>query len=246
MISEPEPGPGPARNAGVRSASGEILAFIDADCRAHPEWLRVAACGIESSDGRTLLGGDVQIWDDGASNCTAIEAYERVFAYRFKMYIERQGFSGTGNLITPRDAFDKIGPFAGIRVAEDMEWGARALSSGFRFQHVPEMIVFHPARRTLDELYQKWDRQTQHYLNMNAAKGGRLWKARWVLRALAILASPALDIGSVLRSKKVAGWSARSKAIMVLCQVRTHRALKMLTLMFGRRQVRWNENSLEA
>ena len=40
LLEEPEPGPGPARNLGVNNAAGEILCFIDADCRAHPGWQR--------------------------------------------------------------------------------------------------------------------------------------------------------------------------------------------------------------
>src|SRR3569833_614821 len=39
LLHEPEPGPGPARYAGAAVAKGEMLAFIDADCRAHPDWL---------------------------------------------------------------------------------------------------------------------------------------------------------------------------------------------------------------
>src|SRR5262245_33971788 len=39
LVSEPVPGPGPARNRGIRDARGDILAFIDADCRADPRWL---------------------------------------------------------------------------------------------------------------------------------------------------------------------------------------------------------------
>lgn len=34
FLREPTPGPGPARNLGVMHATGEVLAFIDADCRA--------------------------------------------------------------------------------------------------------------------------------------------------------------------------------------------------------------------
>ena len=72
-----------------------------------------------------ILGGDVQIWREAKTKITALEAYEAIFAYRFQLYIERHGFSGTGNLIVRRSDFEKIGPFAGIQVAEDMDWGAR-------------------------------------------------------------------------------------------------------------------------
>ena len=37
LLSE---GPGPARNFGMRYATSDIIAFIDADCRAHRDWLR--------------------------------------------------------------------------------------------------------------------------------------------------------------------------------------------------------------
>ena len=39
---------------------------------------------------------------------------------------------GTGNLAMFRRDFEAIGPFAGIDVAEDMEWGQRARAAGFR------------------------------------------------------------------------------------------------------------------
>jgi glycosyltransferase involved in cell wall biosynthesis len=241
LLHEPRSGPGPARNRGAESATGEVFAFIDADCRAHPDWLRSALETLHSSPPRTILGGDVRIWRDEDGSFTAIEAYESVFAYRFKLYIEQHGFSGTGNLVMFRKDFETVGPFAGIDIAEDMEWGQRACSAGFRFRYVAEMIVFHPARRSLEELYAKWDRQIQHYLNM--AQDKPAWRLRWIARALMILGSPIIDCATVLNSDRIEGISGRLKAILVLCRIRAHRALKMLSLLHASKSVVWNRDT---
>jgi len=238
MLRELQSGPGPARNTGARNADSDIFAFVDADCRAHPQWLTIALQTIRSCPERTVLGGDVRIWRGGRSGFTAVEAYESVFSYRFKLYIEQHGFCGTGNMVMHRDAFETVGPFAGIECAEDMEWGERARHAGFRFQYVPKMVVFHPARRSLHELYKQWDRHTQHFRNM--ADGTPAWKIRWTLRALAILVSPCIDFMKVLTSDRVQGLSARTKAIMILFRVRAHRAWTMLSLLGLRRTIVWN------
>jgi glycosyltransferase involved in cell wall biosynthesis len=241
LVQEGRPGPGPARNTGVASSGGEILAFIDADCRAHPDWLKNIAQTLRSSPPDTVLGGDVRIWNSGKEAVSAIAAYESVFAYRFKLYIEQHGFSGTGNLAVRRSDFHKVGPFAGIQVAEDMDWGRRALSAGLRFCYVPEVIVYHPARRSLQELCVKWDRQIQHYLNMAQGKPG--WKLRWAARALAVLASPAIDFTKVIMSDRIEGVTARCKAVMVLVAIRAHRARKMLSLLRESKTVVWNREA---
>jgi glycosyltransferase involved in cell wall biosynthesis len=241
LLREARPGPGPARNTGAASATGEVFAFIDADCRAHPNWLRTALQTLRSSPPGTILGGDVRIWRDGSKELTAIEAYESVFAYRFKRYIEQHGFSGTGNLAMFRADFETIGPFAGIQVAEDMEWGQRACAAGFQFRYVPDMIVFHPARGSLQELYDKWDRQTQHYRNM--AKGKPAWRFRWIARAVLVLGSPIVDAATVFTSDRIQGIVARCKAIAVLCAIRAHRAVTMLSLLRTGKSIVWNRKS---
>src|SRR5260370_17657178 len=121
LLQELKPGPGPARNRGAEAASAEIFAFTDSDCRAHPDWLNHALRTLQGAPQRTILGGDVQIFREPHTPLTSLEAYESVFAYRFKLYIDQHVFCRTGNLVVRRSAFDNIGPFRGIVVVGDIE-----------------------------------------------------------------------------------------------------------------------------
>jgi len=238
LLQELKPGPGMARNRGIGAARADILAFIDADCRAHPDWLRSALRALRLSPEQTILGGDVRIWRESRTAITAMEAYESVFAYRFKLYIEQHGFSGTGNLVVHHSDFDKIGPFRGIEVAEDIDWGRRARAAGFTFCYVPEMIVFHPARKSLRELFVKWDRHIQHAVNTRGKNV--IWQASWVMRAFAILVSPLYDWTKVIVSDRIHGVTVRIKAIFVLIAVRAYRSYKMISLLLFSKSVIWN------
>jgi glycosyltransferase involved in cell wall biosynthesis len=243
LVIEAQPGPGPARNAGIRQAQADYVAFLDADCRAHPAWLSTALHVLATSPKRTILGGDVQIWHPVRGQFTDIEAYESVFGYRSKLYVERHGFCPTGNLAAPRSAFKTVGLFRGIQFAEDMEWGERARRAGFQLCYVGGMIVFHPARSSIHALYAKWDRQSQHYFNM--IKGRPAWRMRWIARALMVAGSPALDFVKVLASDRVQGAAARAKAIVVLVKVRLYRAWIMMSLLRTNGPIRWNREPVQ-
>ncbi len=243
LVQELEPGPGAARNRAAAEATGDVLAFIDADCRAHCDWLKNAIGAMQSAPARTVLGGDVQIWRDDQNAFSALEAYECVFAYRFKLYIEKHGYCGTGNLVVKRDDFYEIGPFKGIRFAEDVEWGGRARAAGYTIRYVPEMIVYHPARKTMKELFVKWDRHLQHYVNMARARGRRGWQLAWAARALATLISPAFDWTKVIASSRIRGMRARANAIAVMTAIRTYRFAKMMTLLVSSKDIVWNQGT---
>jgi hypothetical protein len=103
------------------------------------------------------------------------------------------------------------------------------------------MIVYHPARRSLHELFVKWDRHIQHYLNM--ARGTPGWRIRWVARALAVLASPVVDLPKIMTSDQLNGVLPRLKALAVLVILRSYRAWRMINLLRSKKGVIWNRET---
>ena len=244
LLSQAIPGPGPARNLGVASSNGDILAFIDADCVASPNWLAAIERHFEASPDSTVLGGDVRILQQDQSRPTMIEAYESVFAFRMKKYIEEKGFTGGGNLAVRAWVFRKVGNFLGINIAEDTEWGQRASAMGYRVRYEPTMVVHHPARRNFAELKGKWDRHISH--DLNEIRQTTNWGPRWLARAVAVLLSPLAEVPRILTSDRLHGPRARILAMIGVTRVRLYRGFAMLSAASRDREAgaatRWNRS----
>jgi len=229
LVSETIPGPGPARNRGIREASGDILAFVDADCRPDRGWL--AAIEAAFADGQTtIIGGDVRVGYHSPKRPTFVEPYESIYAYLNKKYIAT-GFSGTGNLATLPSVVAAVGPFAGIEVAEDRDWGLRAGALGYRIRYVPEMIVFHPARKSFAELTRKWDRHIAH--DYERVKTSPFAALLWLARAAAVAGSPVFELPRLLGSRRVSGPWERLLALACLTRIRLYRARRMVGIMMS-------------
>ena len=243
LLREDTPGPGPARNLGVSHSTGNVLAFIDADCLADPVWLAVAAREMADPDAQ-ILGGDVRIALVDPEKLTMLEAYESIYAYRMDRYIAREGFTGTGNLVVRRAVLDDVGSFAGVSVAEDRDWGQRATAKGYKIRYVAEMKAYHPARVDFSELQQKWDRHMAHdFTDAWVNLGGKL---KWAVKSLAMGISPLAEIFRIAASDRIDGPYNKLLAFGGLARIRLYRAGRMLQLMAGMDSAalsgRWNRS----
>jgi len=229
LIQEKTPGPGPARNAGVAKSKGQLLAFIDADCTAHPLWLHTIEKAFQKHE-RTVIGGEVLVAYVDPKRPSFLEPYEAIYSYRNNEHVA-SGFSGTGNLAMRREIFDIVGPFAGISVAEDRDWGFRAQAKGIVTEFVPNMIVYHPARKKFTELKTKWDRHIAHdFKELDGLKG----RVFWGIKTCIMTVSPLIEIGTIIRSPKVNGVSERWLAFQCLVCIRFYRAWRMVCIVFAR------------
>lgn len=222
FLAEPRKGAAHARNRGVAESSAPALFFIDSDCVPAPDWLATAFRVAPRAD---LVGGRVALFDETPPPRTGAQAFEAVFAFDNRSYVERKGFSVTANLLTRRDVFAATGPFV-HGLSEDLDWCRRAGARGYRIAYAPELAVGHPSRGDWAALRRKWRRITAESFELQGR--GAAARAKWAARALAMAASGLAHAPRLLLSPELHGAGERLSGLGTLLRLRAGRAGMML------------------
>ncbi len=224
LVLERVPGPGPARNRGAALAKGEIIAFIDADCVAHPGWAEAIVDAFHQP-GVDVVGGDIGILPRSVRR-TALEAYEGLYSYRARLFVERHGYAATGNMAVRAEVFRRVGPFQGLGTHEDVVWGRRAREAGCSIVFKPGIAVSTDACDSFDALAKRLDRLVVHSHSDTWLRG----RLTWGLRTFLIILSPLYEIPTILTSDKLTGARERLEVFALLARARFHRAKRMIML----------------
>lgn len=200
-VREDRPGLDIARNTGVRTARGEIIAFTDDDVRLHPRWLERLAGTLEDGTAMAVTG----LVLPAELETEAQQIFERhwgfgrgydpqefgaeFFAADAKTGSEVWKIGAGASMAFRRAAFDRVGLFderldvGAAGCSGDSEFWHRILSKGGVCRYEPAAVAFHYHRRDLAEL----GSQIYHYMKGHSAallvqyersrNRGNLWRA---------------------------------------------------------------------
>ena len=130
LLQQENRGIGSARNAGVDAASGDLLAFLDADDVWTDGALEARLALLETQPGVHGVFGLVETFYDNVS--------EQAFEVKAEAVAAGQV---AGTLLIRREAFLRAGLFTDVRLGEFIEWYARAVDAGLRFETAQQVIL---------------------------------------------------------------------------------------------------------
>ena len=133
--------PGTARNAAIRQARARLIAMLDADCVADPDWLeRIVA--VHESGQYGAVGG--AICNGTPESASGLIGYLLEFREFIPEAPRRYVFTiPTANICYRREIFDRHGFFDDVRASEDMLFNWRICLENERILFDPSIRVTH-------------------------------------------------------------------------------------------------------
>jgi GT2 family glycosyltransferase len=222
-----------ARNLGLRHAGGEIVAFIDADGFATPEWLGevVEAFGDDLQIGGVAstvffdhnplvingAGGIVnrQGW---AADLSMNESYEEA-----RIALEALYPMGCGMALR-REALERVGPFDDrmLNYYDDVDYGTRLWRAGYRVKVAPDAWIDHGFGGAVGDSTRKrllCERHRMRVVLKHASASTLAQWAVWEARSLRAAPTPVR-----LQKLKSVAWNASHLPSVLASRWRLHRA----------------------
>jgi glycosyltransferase involved in cell wall biosynthesis len=142
VVDEPRKGLVVAREAGRHAATGDLLVYLDADCRAPLTWLERVERRFERNPTLIALSAPYRFYDWDWWGCLLIRAYDFTLAPATQFLVKYLLRIGTvfygGNFAARRDALERIGGFD-----TTIEFHGEDTNVGRRLFAVGEVGLYH-------------------------------------------------------------------------------------------------------
>lgn len=179
LLSENRKGSYIARNRGINLAKGEIIAFTDADCIVHKNWLKELYKGFSNVNIGCVVGSIVPY-----QGKNIVEIYSRnkdILSQKTTLDTKFLPYGQTANVAFKKDVFNIIGMFDEIQIYggdADIAWRMQ-LNTDYKLIYNDDAIIQHRHRTTFKGLfkqqfrygfgrmmlYKKYDKHMKKFVN---------------------------------------------------------------------------------
>lgn len=153
LIKDPSSTPASNRNKGIYASSGNIIAFLDSDCEAPPEWIEIIYNFFSKNDNNRVVGVCGPYAPPYDSDNFTLFSYHSIgiilgkISSQFMRQEDKEKFVSSmpaGNSAYLKNVLVSVGGFnPKLRWCEDTDLGIRLRSKGYLLQFIPKMFVFH-------------------------------------------------------------------------------------------------------